>query len=228
MDDVSEIKEGVKGMTEKELNTFKQALSRAERYLEFGTGNSTKLAVSCPNIEKIVAVESDSQFFKDVVATDSGIQKALQMNRLTTYCTDIGKTFRWGRPEDDTMRHLWPNYSLMPYNDFKDYDLVLVDGRFRMACAINALLNATKEFTLMIHDYPSRKQLHRLVWSGLFDVVTVVDSLAVLNPRPISKRKIIQQALERYQYLPEDLMAIENIRAFRIANRVWHYISGKL
>lgn len=212
-------------MTEKELETLNQALSRAVRYLEFGTGNSTKLAVSYPNIEKIVAVESDAQFFKDVVATDPGIQEALQANRLTTHCIDIGKTVRWGRPEDEQMRHLWPSYSLLPYNDFKDYDLVLVDGRFRMACALNALLNATSEFTLMIHDYTPRKQLHRLVWSGLFDVVTVVDSLGVFRPRPIVNRTRIQRALERYQYLPDDLIPLENHRVLRVLNRVRHQVT---
>jgi hypothetical protein len=215
-------------MTEKELEVLSQALSQATRYLEFGTGNSTKLAVSYPNIEKIVGVESDAQFFKDVVLTDPVIQLAQQSKRLTTHCIDIGKTFRWGQPEDNQMRHLWPNYSLLPYNDFKDYDLVLVDGRFRMACALNALLNATKEFTLLIHDYPPRKQLHRLVWSGLFDVVKVVDTLGVFKPRPISNRKRIQLALEHYQYLQNDLRAFEENRMLRVMNRVLHFVTKKI
>lgn len=215
-------------MTENELKTLNPVLSTAVRYLEFGTGNSTKLAVSCPNIEKIVAVESDAQFFEDVVAPDAGIKEAMQTYRLTIHCIDIGKTVRWGRPADEQSRHLWPNYSLMPYNDFKDYDLVLIDGRFRMACALNALLCATNEFTLMIHDYTPRKQLHRLVWSGLFDVVTVVDSLGIFRPRPIRNRQAIQRAIQRYQYLPDDLLCFENNRLLRVINRVHHQITKKI
>jgi hypothetical protein len=215
-------------MTSKELDTLKGALGRVTRYLEFGTGNSTKLAAACPGIVKIVAVESYAPFFKENVATDPLVKAGLQSGRLTALCVDIGETVRWGRPKDERQRHLWPNYSLMPFNDFKDYDLVLVDGRFRMACALNALLNAAGDFTLLVHDYTLRKQLHRFVWTGLYEKVQVVDSLGVFKPRPVTNRSRIQRALVRYQYLPDDLAGWENFRSLRVANRVRHYVTRKI
>ena len=74
---------------------------------------------------------------------------------------DIGRTGQWGRPIDRNRQHLWPNYALCPYaQDFRP-DVILIDGRFRVACALVAALQ-TSAPNLWIHDYPDRPYYHVL------------------------------------------------------------------
>lgn len=51
-------------MTEQELSLLHGELLRAAFYLEFGSGNSTRMAASLPHLRKITVVESDDTFFQ--------------------------------------------------------------------------------------------------------------------------------------------------------------------
>jgi hypothetical protein len=207
---------------------LRRHLNGAERYLEFGMGASTSLALDSEGVKRIVTCESDSAFFAKMAATDSRVKAAVESGRLKVWLADIGETVNWGRPKNDLWRHLWPGYSLAPFSDFRDYDMVLVDGRFRMACALQAILNASKTFTLLIHDYRKRYALHRLEWSGLVTVVESVDSLVVLRPRPIANLRAVQRAIAKYQYLPDDYSGWETNRTMIGLSCVFHYLTKRV
>ena len=82
------------------------------------------------------------------------------------------------------------------------YDLIMVDGRFREACALYALRLMHNESTLIIHDgqryidptnVTSRRRrllmgddAHYKGWpvQQYYDVASQADSLRVLRPRP--------------------------------------------
>ncbi len=46
-------------MTNNELKLLQSAMDHSKSYLEFGSGNSTYMAVATDNIKKITVVESD-------------------------------------------------------------------------------------------------------------------------------------------------------------------------
>lgn len=54
-------------MTNKELVLLHKAVDASNNYLEFGTGNSTRIAVETDNIHHITVVESDPTFWKEQV-----------------------------------------------------------------------------------------------------------------------------------------------------------------
>ena len=51
-------------MTNNELKLLQSAMDHSKSYLEFGSGNSTYMAVATDNIKKITVVESDVTFWE--------------------------------------------------------------------------------------------------------------------------------------------------------------------
>jgi len=84
----------------------------------------------------------------------------------------------------------------------REVDLVLIDGRFRVACALSSILNCDNESRLLIHDFTEYPQLFFLL--KFLRIEKRVDSLVALRPKQDLKRSRIQKAIRKYQYLPQD------------------------
>eukprot|EP00747_Dinoflagellata_sp_TGD_P136959 gnl/TRDRNA2_/TRDRNA2_175609_c0_seq7.p1 gnl/TRDRNA2_/TRDRNA2_175609_c0~~gnl/TRDRNA2_/TRDRNA2_175609_c0_seq7.p1 ORF type:complete len:288 (+),score=18.92 gnl/TRDRNA2_/TRDRNA2_175609_c0_seq7:73-936(+) len=158
-------------MTKQERLLFYQYLSRARHYEEFGSGGSTVVALARPNILKVHTVESDRRWIH-YLRNRSDISSAIAQNRLKLVYADIGRTrafgfpmdFQWRSPKDRKSRKKWPNYSGIAAESDDKFDLIFVDGRFRVACFLKALQRILPEdrnrTTLMIHDYTERPSYH--------------------------------------------------------------------
>lgn len=142
---------------------FAGALRAAKRYLEFGTGGSTYLAAKLGT--DFIAVDSDPYFLRSVqrrIRKDGYENKSRQVFKHA----NIGMTEYWGRPFRP-----W-RASPLRLERFRRYsdppvecrlggplpDLVLVDGRFRIACALKALkmLRNEKGWRIVVDDYVGR------------------------------------------------------------------------
>ena len=62
-------------------------------------------------------------------------------------------------------------------------DVVLVDGRFRVAVALKALWHIDAASVVLIHDWPPRRAAYSRVLA-YYDVVDAVDDLVVLARKP--------------------------------------------
>jgi len=64
----------------------------------------------------------------------------------------------------------------------KNPDLILVDGRFRIACCLNLLnkIHIKKKFIIILDDYKKRKEYHYL---NKFFEIKKVGRLGVLKPK---------------------------------------------
>lgn len=131
---------------------FKHELSRCKRYVEFGSGGTTVLAerLGIPSI----SVESD-RFYARAVAS-----------RLSSGCVeqivvDLGLTGEWGTPLFNTPAK-GRRYAEAPWGG-KFPDFILVDGRYRVACALESARRAYEEHckaTLLFDDYCTRPHYH--------------------------------------------------------------------
>ena len=77
-------------------------------------------------------------------------------------------------------------------------DLILVDGRFRVACCLNLLKfeKINKGFSsIIIDDYSKRKEYHVL---NSFFFIKKIGRLAFLRPKNISKKKVKKTLEENY------------------------------
>ena len=152
------------------LARFRQELAKCRFYLEFGSGGSTVEAdrADIPGI----SVENDPYYHQAVRA-------ALKDGTQIRLCTvDIGTTKGGGRPlfSKPTERRIavWRRYVEAPFPIIRQQgefpDFVLVDGRFRVACAIETARQAREmgaATLIMLDDYEGRPHYHELErWLG--------------------------------------------------------------
>ena len=139
---------------------FRDALGRVTRYLEYGAGGSTVLAAR--QGISTVCIESDKRFAGAVKAKIEPLE-----HRVVVHYADIGPTGRWGRPlkllATPRSRRRYPDYVFAPDHYASDafFDLVLIDGRFRIACALYAIrrvAQARTPCTICFDDYRLRHQ----------------------------------------------------------------------
>jgi hypothetical protein len=189
-------------MSDGELEVLHAHLKRAKRYLEFGSGDSTLHAANTPSIESIDSVESSHRYIDENLRPKPEIKQAIEAGRLQFHIVDLGETKEWGYPKDDSKKHLWPNYSLAVFSEPSQHDLVLIDGRFRVACALSCLLNTPDNCTIMIHDFWNRTKFYFLL--RYFEVEHEVDKLGVFKKKANLNPDTLQKQLKRYQYIVHD------------------------
>jgi hypothetical protein len=165
------------------IELFKTELAKATSYLEFGSGGSTVL-VDRAGIPA-VSVESDPVYAE-------AVKSRLKGGRVKMLSPDIGLTGEWGTPlfrnHAKWRRYIEAPFPIEPFPDF-----ILVDGRFRVACALQAAKYAHEAgalATLMFDDYAPRPHYH-LVESHLGQP-RIVGRAALFNigSTPISQAAI--------------------------------------
>ena len=72
---------------------------------------------------------------------------------------NIGPVVDYGWPKDELYRDFWPVYSSAVQNEKEPFDVYLVDGRFRIACALQALLHGHENSLVLMHDF-NRKEFY--------------------------------------------------------------------
>jgi hypothetical protein len=117
---------------------------------------------------------------------------------FTSHAIDIGPIKKLGAPLGRTHQHLWPLYSLAYHTYANKADLVLIDGRFRVACALATWLDASPNTTVLIHDY-HRRSYHNA--ELFFDIVERVEGLVMLRPNAEKKASSAWRlkAMDMYQ-----------------------------
>lgn len=183
---------------------FRQELAKARNYLEYGSGGSTLLANK--TVTNLVSVDSDASFLADVrqklCASDRrAMAKLIHVN--------IGLTVDWGMPvfTRPTRRRIrrWEEYSKAPWRYFRTIgqqpDLILVDGRFRVACVLESLLSLSplSETKILLDDYVGRAEYEVV---EQYADVELVGRMAVLRPRRLVDRIQVRRLVREYSADP--------------------------
>jgi hypothetical protein len=131
-------------------------MRKSSCYLEYGTGGSTVKAVKL-GIPVILAVESDAIWLE---AVRNKIDKLISGSRYQLMHVDIGPTGAGGYPVSEAD---WKNYWRYPLEVWESCwsknlvpDLVLVDGRFRVACFLASILFGQAGCRILVDDYFDR------------------------------------------------------------------------
>lgn len=133
---------------------FKAELAKASRYVEFGSGGTTVLAdkSGIPSI----SVESDRFYARAVASRLNGAV-------VRQIVVDLGLTSEWGAPLLNTPAK-GRRYVTAPFGSTELFpDFILVDGRYRVACALESArraYKAGKSAVLMFDDYTLRPHYH--------------------------------------------------------------------
>lgn len=149
-------------MPYEEIEVFRRALHGAAAYLEYGSGGSTLCAAGL-GVPLIYSVESDSDHLAEVRAAFAE-RFAVQGQVLECVHADIGPTGRWGYPVNRDRVEAWPSYALAPWRLVEQHqvmpEVILIDGRFRVACFLVSLMKASPGTLILFDDYAERPQYH--------------------------------------------------------------------
>ncbi len=180
----------------------------ASSYLEFGAGGSTLLAARS-GVARIVTGDSDPAWLDRVQHEIAAAHPNAQVEFIRC---DIGRTGEWGVPLDRDQIASWPSYFLLPWQRFlargEIPDLIYVDGRFRVACALYSLLILhlhgrrlfRRKTRIMIHDFTKRPHYGKVADHAA--MVTSKNTLAVFEQkRDICQSELVQDLLS-FQFDP--------------------------
>lgn len=170
-------------MSASEVALFERRLAGKASLLEFGCGGSTLTAAR--HVPRIVSVDSDPAWLAKVAA-----DPALAGHDFTPFHADIGPVGEWGYPVDESRMRDWPRYHAQIWRHMTGSpDVVLIDGRFRVACALQSLIHGKPDGLLLFHDFQDRRHYHVVLKHA--DIVERVDTLVVLRAKPAIDGKAV-------------------------------------
>jgi len=162
-------------MTAAEVTQFELQLAGLSSLLEFGCGGST--VVAARQVRRIVSVDSDPAWLAKVQA-----DVAREVVEFTPFHVDIGPVAEWGYPADESRIRDWPHYHTDIWRNVQGSpDAVLIDGRFRVACLLQAIIHCKPECVFLFHDFQDRPHYHGVLRH--VDVLARVDTLAVMRAK---------------------------------------------
>lgn len=133
--------------------------------LEYGSGGTTRIA-SLMSDKLIFSVETDLIWAMDL---QRELDDAKTPSPVIVYHCDVGETADWGRPEltSESWR-IFHKAATAIWDEpfFRAPDVVLIDGRLRMACLATVMMYTEKPVTVLFDDYANRpmyQQIERVI-----------------------------------------------------------------
>jgi hypothetical protein len=164
---------------------FLSLLGDCRFYLEYGSGGSTILAAALN--KPFVSVDTDRMFLESLRRKIGSVTATQQLLHA-----DIGLTGPWGIPfpaGKPSLQRLnkWKRYpnTPWPFINRNNYpDLVLIDGRFRVATALTCCIHMSTCSTaqILVDDYADRPSYH--VIEKHAKLARMLGRMAVFHPLP--------------------------------------------
>lgn len=185
-------------MDNNEIALFRKYIPSGGRALEFGCGGSTRFFFG-NGIEKLFSVENDIKWAQCVL-NDNFLRPFVQAERLKLFMIDIGplKENAWGIP-DGMPTHLWLKYHSEVWSCIESgkLDFILIDGRFRVACALKTILYCKQRPLVFIHDFWNRAQYFPIL--SFMNVIDRIDTSVVLQQKWRIDWRAFCMMLQHYQ-----------------------------
>ncbi len=192
MDARSHIERPVLTLPEPEAEALRTAYAAADTILEYGSGGSTVLAAEMEG-KHVTSVESDrswARMMKDWFRANPPAAGS----SVDVVWADIGPTRDWGHPKDDREWRRFPDYPLKVWRrkGFRHPDVVLVDGRFRIGCALATAFSITRPITLLFDDYTKRSWFAKV--EEFLGTPHIIGRMAAFEvaPRPVPPDRLLQ------------------------------------
>jgi hypothetical protein len=185
-------------LEDQSIGAFTSSLQDCRFYLEYGSGGSTVLAARLH--KRFISVDTDPYFLESVRRKIG----ELAPNQHLLHA-DVGLTGPWGTPfwRRLTPRTLsrWTRSLEAPWRFIPPHespDLVLIDGRFRVAatlvcCAHLATSPGTRIF---VDDYAESPHYHAL--EKYATLTATVGRMAIFQPAPLTSSEDLRTAIAKY------------------------------
>lgn len=133
---------------------FKREIRSCQVYGEYGCGVST-VWVAHHTDARIISVDSSAEWIAKVALETKMFRERLYIEQV-----DLGEIAAWGYPTTYLHRTRFRDYIASPWLHRFKPDLVLIDGRFRVASFLHSLVNAEPGTRLIFDDYNDRPHYH--------------------------------------------------------------------
>jgi hypothetical protein len=163
----------------------------ARVYGEYGVGASTSWMAERTSA-RIIGVDSSSEWIEKVRAS-------VPPERVDLRHVDVGPLGAWGRPKDFSRRHAFRDYVGGLWNRDQRPDLVLIDGRFRVACFLKSCLEAAPGTHIVVDDYTKRPEYR--VMAEFVPPKDVNERQALFVVPTAIDRSSFSEELERFIYV---------------------------
>ncbi|MBS7811370.1 hypothetical protein [Roseococcus pinisoli] len=166
-------------MSPAEQRLLREAAAGAASAVEFGCGGSTGLLLQ-EVLGPVVSVESDPRWLSRLRGEPDCVEAAAS-GRWHGLHADLGPVGAWGWPRDAARRADGTVYWNAPWSLSPAPAFVLVDGRYRVACALAALQRLAPEGIVAVHDFWGREHYRPLL--DFAELIGTTASLVLLAPK---------------------------------------------
>ena len=190
-------------MKKQEIHKLRDYLLNATNYFEFGSGGSTVYACNM-GVPNIISIENDSKWYNKLTNI-AIIKQYIQNQKLQIKLYDLKciwwKHVSWGNPPESIEnidKTEWESYSTSILECDKIQDLVLIDGRLRVACALNSYYKMDQDSFLLFHDYTNRPQYN--IIEKFFTIIESQDTLCVFKKKMEISETELKECINKYKY----------------------------
>jgi|SaaInlStandDraft_5_1057022.scaffolds.fasta_scaffold03102_2 hypothetical protein len=194
-----------------DFERFNKYIKDSDSYLEFGSGGSTYVFMKQYNQKNIYVIESDLYW-------TNKIEESLGQKIKNLIYVDINSSPNtYGRPDNtppagsilpvlpanEQKKKQWANYSdsflKIDLNDFNKIDLILIDGRFRVACCLKLFEYISDKCIIMFDDFKYREWFHECL--NYFEIVDECENkesrMCILKKKKVEKPS--KELIEKYE-----------------------------
>lgn len=176
---------------------FKRIAADCRVYAEYGCGKSS-IWMARNTQAAILSIDTSAEWVEKVrkLAADVRPLPGLAM-------IDVGAVGDWGWPLTYSRRGSFERYAMYPWVDPKKSqpDMVLIDGRFRVACFLASLLHARAGTRILFDDYFGRPQYH--VVEEFCTLTDCCGRQALFIVPADFNRQLVSQEFARFCYVRE-------------------------
>ena len=188
-------------MTKPEIELFKLYIEDSRNYLEYGSGGSTYLISMNPNIQFVVSVEGQEAWINKCLSIKP-IKNLLNSNKLVFHYIDYNAGEDCGKPINNEKKGNFKSYSdVISLYPARTFDTVLIDGRFRVACALKLYDYIDSKTRVLVHDYMNRPDYKCI--EDFYDIIDYSDSLAVFVKKPDINRDNLEEYIDHYNTISD-------------------------
>ena len=176
---------------------FYKYLDNANVYFEYGSGGSTYQASIRKNIKTIYSVESDITWQKKLQ------QIIVHSNIIYIYNEMDTKPNTYGHPGKNATNIQKINYSShitkLSKEEQNSIDLILIDGRFRVACCLKCYDIINDNCLIIFDDFFKRQHYHIVL--EYFDIIEKTEDNIMVILKKKKNVNIPKEVIEKYELI---------------------------
>ena len=170
---------------------FKKYLLKCNFYFEYGVGASTNWVLENTQ-SNIISVDTEKKWIDTINVSNKS-------SRVKLNWINLGDLENWGRPKSYDYRERFIDYISNVWNFKQKADVVLIDGRFRVACFLYSLINAKTNSIIIFDDYNNRPYYH--IIEEIVPIYEICGRQALFKVPKTFNKKLAQELLKNFTYV---------------------------